>query len=235
MASTFVIACPDCSKQIKVTEEVIGKKIRCKECGGIFPVKKPKETAPAKNAPTKKDGKARPPDAEQTKKKTAAELEQDDDDGKNPYAIAKDEEDVARCPYCVKELESPDDKVCLHCGFNLETRKRHESVAVHGATGAETFQWLLPGILAAIGVIALLAISIWTISQTKDWLRGGWFHELENGVEKFNPKPGCFYFFNISITGFICLHLGRIAYRRLFVDNKPPERMIQKEDDDMDE
>jgi DNA-directed RNA polymerase subunit RPC12/RpoP len=232
MASTFVIACPDCSKQIKVTEEVIGKKIRCKECGGIFPVKKPKETVPAKNAPTKKDGNARPPDAEQTKKKTAAELNQDDDDGKNPYALAKEEEGVARCPNCVKELESPDAKICLHCGFNMETRKRHEVVAVYEPTGAETFQWLLPGIAAAIGVIAMVTISIILWVNTRDWMRGGWFHDEENGKDIWLIKPGCFQFFNIVVSGFVSYHLGRIAYRRLVVDNKPPERTIQKEDED---
>jgi DNA-directed RNA polymerase subunit RPC12/RpoP len=236
MASTFVIACPDCSKQIKVSEEVIGKKIRCKECGGIFPVKKPKETVAAKNAPAKKDGKAKPQDADQTKKKTAAELNEDDDDGKNPYALAKDEDGVARCPNCVQELESPDALICLHCGFNMVTRKRLEVQAVHEASGAEKFQWLLPGILAAIGVVTLLTLSIILMVNTKDLMRGGLFHDLENGKDVWVIKPGCFMLFNGMISGFVCYHLGRIAYRRLVVDNKPPEREIEKnEDDDFDD
>ncbi len=235
MASTFVVACPDCGKQIKVSDEVVGKKIRCKECGGIFPVKKPKETAPAKTAPAKKDGKAKPPDAEQPKKKTNAELNEEDDDGKNPYALAKSDEGVARCPNCVKELESADAKICLHCGFDMEMRKRHEVKAIYEPTGGEIFQWLLPGIAAALAVIALVTVSIFVLDQTKGWMRGGWFHDEENGKDIWLVKPGCFNFFTIVVAGFACYHLGRIAYRRLVINNKPPERAIVKEDDDFDE
>ena len=196
-----------------------------------------RKPSPPKNVPPKKDGKTKPPDAAQTKKKTAAELEQDDDDGKNPYGLAKDDDGVKRCPNCVKELESADDRICLHCGFDLETRKRHERKAVRmAATGGEKFQWLLPGILCALAAVAIISLAIWSMLQMKDWLRGGWFHEEENGVEKFNPKPGCFDLFIGRVCRFgIAFHLGKFAYRRLVLNNKPPEREIKKEDADAGE
>ena len=45
MATSFVIACPECKKQMKVTDALIGKKIRCKECEHVFAVSAPKGAA----------------------------------------------------------------------------------------------------------------------------------------------------------------------------------------------
>jgi ribosomal protein S27E len=41
MATTFVIACPDCGKQVKVSDAHVGKKVKCKECGAVYPVTGP--------------------------------------------------------------------------------------------------------------------------------------------------------------------------------------------------
>src|SRR5579871_2485680 len=38
MAGTIVITCPDCEKQTKVPDNLAGKKVRCKNCGGVIPV-----------------------------------------------------------------------------------------------------------------------------------------------------------------------------------------------------
>src|SRR5258708_6864601 len=135
MANIFVIACPQCRKQIKVSEAVVGKKIRCKDCGAAFPVAAPKAAPPP--VKTKAQEKA---------DKAAAEA-QEEADAQKAYAMAKDEVTVPRCPQCVKELESKDARICLHCGYNLITRTRVQTVAVHEPTGGEKFQWLLPGIL----------------------------------------------------------------------------------------
>ncbi|MCE9534326.1 MAG: hypothetical protein K8T89_24870, partial [Planctomycetes bacterium] len=140
MAATFVIACPDCGKQLKVADNLIGKKIRCKECDGIFPVRKPKED------PVKKESKEKPKNAAKPAplpKKPA----DDDDDDPNQYGLAQEGEERARCPACVKELESNDARICLHCGYDLLTRKRAEVKKIYQATGEEKFKWLLPGIL----------------------------------------------------------------------------------------
>src|SRR5205823_8383992 len=44
-----------------------------------------------------------------------------DKDDCSPYRFA--DPDLKKCPDCQKGL-APDAKVCTHCGFNLETRKR---------------------------------------------------------------------------------------------------------------
>ena len=36
--ATLITSCPNCKKQIKIPEEITGKKIKCKACGEIFPI-----------------------------------------------------------------------------------------------------------------------------------------------------------------------------------------------------
>jgi len=234
MASTFVIACPDCGKKIKVTTDVVGKKIRCKECSGVFVVKKPKEEPPAKQTP-KPAPKPEPEAAAKPAKQTAAEMQEEDDDGKNPYALAKDDTGIARCPNCVQELESRDARICLHCGFDMQTRKRAVVKAVYAHTGQEKTMWRLPGILCAIGVVALITISIIIIFKTEGFMKDSWFHDTDNGKETWLIRPGCFKLFNGVLTAFVCYHMGRFAYKRLVTNNLPPERAIEKDDHAPDE
>jgi predicted Zn finger-like uncharacterized protein len=214
MPNISVIACPECEKKIKVTQEVLGKKIRCKECGQVFVAKAP-QSAPAKPAPAKP--------------KAAPKQDDEDDDGKNPYALAKDEEVVPRCPHCVKELESKDDTVCLHCGYNLATRTRFETRTVYEPTSGEKFQWRLPGILCVVGIILLVTGSIILMANTKSMMEDTFLQDDE--TKKFMIKPGCFQLFNGSLTLFLCYHLGRFAYGRLVVNNRPPEQEIQKDEE----
>src|SRR5215210_4577628 len=47
MATTFVIACPECSKQVRVSDEHVGKKIRCKGCEHVYAVRAPGGPPPA--------------------------------------------------------------------------------------------------------------------------------------------------------------------------------------------
>lgn len=231
MANTFVIACNECEKQIKVPEEMIGKKIRCKECGNVITVKKPNdEPAP------KKKGKGAPKDEEkpaETKSKNRM-LEEDDEDGKNPYGLITDDEGVSRCPNCAKELESNEAVICLHCGYNTMTRERQTSAAVYEATGEDKFHWWLPGILCCVGILVVIGLSIFFGIKTRSWMIGGWFHDEENPDKPWLVKPGCFIFGNVMISLFVVLALGRFAYRRLVVNNKPPERAIVKSKDEED-
>ena len=227
MATTFVIACPECEKQIKVSEAVVGKKIRCKECGQVFPVKAPQA------APPKADAPAKPPEKKKDAKQTNAELNAEDDDGKNPYALAKDDDHVPRCPHCVKELESPDDTICLNCGYNLVTRERAATKTVYEPTGQEKFQWLLPGILCAVGIVILIVASILLMFKTGAIIKDSFLYDDES--QKYMVKPGCFMLCNGMMTAFICYHLGRFAYRRLVLNNRPPEREIQKDDENFED
>ncbi len=222
MATSIVIACPECDKQIKVSEDLIGKKIRCKECGEAFPVRRPKGQPAAKAPPPKAKEPVKP----------AMVPNDDPDDGENPYALAKDaDEGIARCPNCVKPLESSDARVCLHCGYNLTTRTRAEVKAVYEATGEEKFKWLLPGILCTVAIVILVVTSIIIMVKTKGMMEGSFLQD-EDDKSKFMVKPGCFMLANGMAVAFVCYHLGRFAYKRLVVNNKPPERIIQKDDDE---
>jgi len=223
MAGSFVIACPECGKQIKVTEEVFGKKIRCKECGTAFPVKK------SSAKPVKSPASAKP--AAQSAKPAPVD---DEDDG-NPYALAKTDDGIPRCPHCVKVLESVDARICLNCGYDLVTRTHFKTKKVYEATGEEKFKWRLPGILCVIGIVVLITVSIIVMVKTTGYMKDGLLHDNEEGKDKFIIHPGCFKLFNGLLTAFICFHLGRFAYKRLVVNNQPPERQILKDDENDEE
>lgn len=226
MANTLVIACPECDKQIKVSEEVVGKKIRCKECEHAFVVKKPK------GAPAKADPKTKQTAEDKAAAAKAAAQNEDDDDGKNPYGLSTEaDEGVARCPHCTKELESEGALICLHCGYNLRTRVRTERKLVYEPTKEEKFHWLLPGVLCVIGILSALTISVFCLMKTKGWMIGGLFHETEDGKDQFIIVPGCFMFFNVFVTFVLCLSLGKFAYKRLIKNSRPPERAIEKDKD----
>ena len=146
MATSFVILCPECEKQINVKDELVGKKIRCKSCENVFVVKKPKNVPEpseeeeevqkkAKSKPTKKpqEENAEKPEDEgatfklkeepkpaDSKKKPGAD---DDDENADPYALAADNKFVPRCPFCTNELESEQTVICKECGYNMVTRE----------------------------------------------------------------------------------------------------------------
>lgn len=231
MATTFVISCNECEKQFNVSQEMVGKKIRCKECGNVLVVKKPRKSLLEDD---KK--KEKPKDASKTADAKPKNLLLDDEEeNKDPYQIIIDDEGIARCPNCAKELESLEATICLNCGYNTVTRGRHERVAVYEATSEDKFHWWLPGILCCVGILVLIGISIFCSVNTKEWMKDGWFYDEEKPEKPYMVKPGCFIFGNIMITFFACLALGRFAYKRLVVNNKPPEKEIEKHKGDDDD
>jgi DNA-directed RNA polymerase subunit M/transcription elongation factor TFIIS len=137
MASTTTIICPECEKQMKVSAEVIGKKIRCKGCGKVFPAK----------ANAAAGGKA-------VAKKKAPAKKDDDEEDANPYGITE-ETFAPRCPQCANEMESREAVICLFCGYNLETREKARMRKIREVTGWDKFKWWLPGILCALAVIIM--------------------------------------------------------------------------------
>ncbi len=46
-------------------------------------------------------------------------------------------ESVPLCPYCKKELESPDETACPHCGLPIRRRKRQRQITTHGGALAK--------------------------------------------------------------------------------------------------
>src|SRR5215210_3795346 len=121
MASVVEIVCPECDENLKVPPSVFGKKVKCKHCGHGFVVKDPdaKGAKPAK--PGAKPAAASPPPPAPAAKKNPF-LDDEADAKKNEVVIGDDE--TARCPHYAKELDPPDAKVCIHCGFNNVTRAK---------------------------------------------------------------------------------------------------------------
>jgi DNA-directed RNA polymerase subunit RPC12/RpoP len=215
---------------MKVPEDIIGKKIRCKECGHVFVVKKPKE--PGAEKKESKDSK-KPAQPLTTKAKNVL-MDEEEEDSKEPYQIIIDDEDITRCPHCAKELESKEAVICLHCGYNTVTRSKQSSAAVYEATAEDKFRWWLPGILCCVGILVVIGMSIFIGIKTRSWMIGGWFYDDEKPEQPFIVRPGCFIFGNVMISLFAVLALGRFAYKRLVIENKPPEKAIEKDKDDMD-
>src|ERR1043165_3876088 len=96
MAAGISVTCPKCGKKVTVKAELEGKKIRCKDCKTVYPVK---ASADKKSAPTKGKNKSKPA--------AATSSTSSDDEDANPYGITAHEESY-RCPVCANEMDSPD-------------------------------------------------------------------------------------------------------------------------------
>jgi hypothetical protein len=203
MAATITITCPECDKQIKAPAGVLGKKIRCKACGHVFavggpaparPAGKPAKPAKPKAAPGK-----RPPD--------------EDEEDANPYAVA--ELSLApRCPHCAADMD-PDDVVCLSCGYNTMTREQVRPRKVRDVTGLDVFLWLLPGILCVLGALGLITFAVLYCLMIEDWVG-------EDVWYSFVRSLGIKIWIVIPIL-FIVYVMGRFAFKRLIINNSPPE------------
>lgn len=242
MATTFVIACPECEKQVKVSEEHVGKKIRCKGCEHVFTVKAPAASTNSKKEPPekpkskgppppppKKDSGAKPEPPKEEPKAAAPKKPYDDDDDTGPknYGLIAEESTLPRCPFCAKEMASEDAIICMSCGYNTRTRLRPEVKQVHAHTGFEIFLWLLPGISCVIVMIALIVWDLFFMMYIEDWIKDTLQESDGKWVAGLNPG-----FFKTMMTAFVivcCYFLGRIAYKRLVVNNKPPEKQIEND------
>jgi hypothetical protein len=202
MAVKVPVICPECAKHFQAPPEIIGRKIRCKNCGKAFIAKKAE-------------------DADLGQKKADAGIipfEDDEDDGK-PYEVTS--LDMApRCPSCANELTSEEDTICLHCGFNLQTRTTAETRHVKDVTGGDIFKHLLPGILAAVGFFLCLGSLIANIVEWILW-------DLTYNGEKMerwqiNCTNCCVIWWCIFMI-YLMWHSGKFAIKRLIFENKPPE------------
>src|SRR3954452_14524458 len=102
MAATIDVVCPKCKKTLKAPATAIGKKIKCRHCEEIFPVK---AAAPAAAGP------AKPP---------AAGGGMEEEWGVIKAYPVERVKDLPRCPHCAWEMEDEEAVVCLHCGYNLQ-------------------------------------------------------------------------------------------------------------------
>ena len=248
MATTFVIACPDCGKQVKVSDAHVGKKVKCKECGTVYPVKDPVGAAAApapKKGPPAAPGKAKatqakpqaaPKDAPPAPPADIARVnyrgdQDDEDEGPKEYVLAKTDDSLPRCPFCATEMASVDARICLHCGYNTRTRQRPEVKQVYGASGGQVFLWLLPGIFCVLVMIGLLVWYIVFWANIEGWMADGWFEDEKGPPVTYlvGLGPGFTRLYLALLTLAIYVPLGRFAYKRLVKNNKAPERKIREE------
>ena len=249
MSSTFTMSCPNCDKPITLPTEARGKKIRCKSCTQVFTVpstetakpakakplpadlQKPPAKAKAKAKPTAPPAEAPPPaaDAPIGFAKDEDEVEDNDDDPRSKLMNVVIEEEVPRCPHCATELDPPDTKVCMNCGYDMLVRKRHGSKKVYEHTTEDYFMWWLPAIGWLVAMFFVLLIELWFIfrmrlfvEDTLDFL----VKDEKNEVTKQNQfylHPDafttCFSVFTLAVFAFGI----KYCYGRLVVNWKPPE------------
>ena len=228
MAAGIRITCPKCQQQMTVPESVRGKKVRCKNCEGVIPV--PAQAA-APAGPKPQDQRITTAKAQQSSQQA------EDDDGKNPFSLT--ETSLApRCPHCAYELDPPDSKVCLHCGYHMVRRRRIASVTTFERTGMDWFMWLLPAFLMIILALCLIGYCffhhIWLpemVLSAKD------VKEIEryrinpfSDYAKWDEAMSLLFYWPIQMWLFLILGYAgyrclKFAFRRLIFDYLPPETL----------
>jgi hypothetical protein len=210
MAATITITCPECRKQITAPAEVVGKKVRCKACGHVFPVKG--DPAPAGKAPAAKAPAGKAP-AKAAGKPANAKPADDEEEGSDPYAVS-DLKLAPRCPNCANEMESEESVICLHCGYNTQTRIQAKMKKTYDTTGWHYFVWLLPGISCVIGIILLIVWDIWFCTQIDDYVKDEWYEFISSGGIKM---------WQTIATVFMMFGMLMFAIKRLIFNYTPPE------------
>ena len=215
MAATILIVCPQCGKQIKAPENVVGKKVRCKSCQAGFvaasPVLEGKKGKPP-NKPAPPAAIKKPPE----KPAPAKSNMDDEDDDPNPYGLV-DVDLSSRCPDCANEIEEGA-IVCLTCGYNTQTREKAKTRRVYDLTGGEHFLWLLPGIACALAVCIIIGFNIWYLLKIDDvisWENDNFFLGMWtiSGIKLWV----------VIMSLFLIWLAGQFAVKRLILHPKPPE------------
>ena len=235
------IMCPNCDKAMKVPDTAVGKKIRCKGCEHVFVVPEPpppaakalpsefRKAAPGKAKAAKKKAEEPPPEEEPLPVAADAPLpfkDDDDEDGPKEYGVVKEGE-IPRCPHCAVELDPPDTKVCLNCGFDMRQRRRHSSKKVYEHTQGDYIMHWLPAIIWLVVMIALIVVTVICFLRMRGWLVGSFLDKEEKnavtGEPEFYIGSGCFVMVVTLITLAVCVSGGIFSYKRLVLNWRPPE------------
>jgi DNA-directed RNA polymerase subunit RPC12/RpoP len=143
MAAVPSIVCPSCKKSFKGRAELIGKRILCPGCKHPFVV--PAAKAPAVPVSAGKKADAAAPSAPPP----LSFKEEEEDNVK--YTLG-DVDESHRCPNCANAMESEDAIVCLHCGYNTQTRTWGQTKKVVERKWMDWFWWHFPA-YSALSVI----------------------------------------------------------------------------------
>jgi hypothetical protein len=235
MAGAISLTCPKCGKKVTVRAELEGKKIRCKECKTVYPV-----TASAGQGRSKNQAKAK---TTQPAPVNPPLLGGTGDDS-NPYGVT-DHQQGYRCPVCANEMEGPEAIICLHCGFNTQTREASRTRHIISTTGEDKFVWLLPGILAVIAIPVMIVIWVLYHFCLPYWIFGDKWDEVIDlpridgsrnklaGDERLGPEvwPGYSYLFHYGVEVwlivaflFLTFLCTKFAIQRLILHPEPPEK-----------
>lgn len=245
--ATVPITCPECENPLKVPEAVLGKKIKCKQCGTAFVAESPDAGARPSVWPSKPGGGVKPskpggagvkvkeepkpePKAEPAAAPAYKFQDDDEEDGARPKAmgVVDGGEDIARCPFCAKELEPPDAVVCIHCGFNNVTRVRADSKKVWAPDSSDWMTHLAPGILALIICIGLIVLDVIVYLNMREWLTGTFLQKEDKDAQgeiAFYVKPGAFITLIFAATVLPIIGTARFAIKRLAIEYMPSERL----------
>jgi hypothetical protein len=215
MAATIRIVCPECGKNIKAPDNVLGKKVRCKSCQATFVANEGGgKGPPAKSSKHSSSKPAKSKSGKPAKVKTAKPIDDDDDDP-NPYGLI-DMSFVPRCPDCANEMEEGA-IICLTCGYNTRTREKPKVRKVYDLTRGEHFMWLLPGIACALAVLILIGFDSWYLLKIDDLIDkdASWYLAVwtSGGIKTWV----------VIMSLFGIWFAGKFAVKRLILHPKPPE------------
>ncbi len=227
-------ACPTCEKAFRVPAEFAGKTIRCKNCQATFAVPaagrsaaaKPVKAKPAPDEPAAPLKFADdPPPAAPPKPRGRHDDGSAEND--NPYGVTSDALDVPRCPFCANELDPPDTRVCLTCGYDLMDRRRHATKRVYDLTTGDYFKHWLPAIVWVLVSAGALALSIVCWLNMQDWLTGTGIDTGDKNPVTDQPKfyldPLCFNLFVWVVSAFLIFKGVKFAIKRLVYNWRPAE------------
>ena len=231
MSALLDVTCPNCATLLKVPEKYAGKKVKCKQCRQVLTVPAVKKPLGPEYAQPGKPAAAEAP-AKPVELKSPAQqrhaAEDDDEQGPKDYGVIK-ESDAPRCPHCAKELDPPDTKICLHCGYNLLDRRRHESRKVYQYTFGDWASHLAPPVLCALAAAGVLTGAVICWINMPDWLKDTFFELDEKnpvtGKNKFIVMPWCFSLWIMVVALWVAYKLGKFSFKRFAFNFKPPERV----------
>ena len=132
----------------------------------------------------------------------------------NPYRVS--ELDLTpRCPFCAKEMESEEAIICLHCGYNTQTRQHGATVRTYANTGGDQFKWMLPGIACVVVIIAMIGAIcyLWLGLPNPEKVKEEWWKEFLMPAKVWGS----------IVAGAFIVVAGRFAVIRLILHPTPPE------------
>jgi hypothetical protein len=132
---------------------------------------------------------------------------------------------AARCPFCAKELESADAIICLHCGYNRQSRSRAQTQRTIANTQGDKFIWRLPGILCIIGCLLCIGLIVYL------WVFLSSSQSSPDRVTSAEEEERTWWF-AVQVWGtifslFAIWFMGRFAFLRLVRSPTPPEVVKQ--------